>query len=41
MVKKEKDKWQIIVNKTQHTKIKTKLNEQHQKLEVIPGAPEG
>ena len=32
---------QIIVQKTQHRKLKTKQHETHQKLGVISGAPEG
>ena len=41
MTKIKKTNRQIIVQKTQHTKLKTKQHEPHQKLGVISGAPEG
>ena len=41
MVKNKKTNRQIIVQKTQHRKLKTKQQKPHQKLVVITGAPEG
>ena len=34
-------KTNVIVQKTQHRKLKTKQHEPHQKLGMISGAPEG
>ena len=40
MAKNKKTNRQIILQKTQPRKLKTKQHEPHQKLEVIVGAPE-
>ena len=41
MAKNKKTNRQIIVQKIQHRKLKTKQHERHQKLGVILSAPEG
>ena len=40
MTKNKKINRQMIVQKTQHRKLKTKQHEPHQTLSVISGAPE-
>ena len=41
MPKNKKTNKQIIVQKTQHRKLKIEQHEPQQKLEMISGAPEG
>ena len=41
MAKNKKTNRQIIVQKTQHRKLKTKQHEPTKKLVMISGAPEG
>ena len=40
MAKNKKTNRQIIVQKTQHRKLKTEQHEPHQNLGIITGAPE-